>query len=425
MGQGINFSLVLEEIATHYPDIGTALSDHLMMVDINAKDKFGDTLLHVAVDRNWEELVRLLLQKGADQFETDEEGLNPFHRAVTRDKKSLVELFLAAGMPVATKTHLTERIAVHLAASRGFSELARRLLNVDPSSINEADTNGMTALHFAAVEGQAEVVGILFGFDGIQPNKVALGGNTALHLAVREGYADVVSLLAANPIDTTIRNTARHTALSLAKELAFAKITHFLEEYGAPDSSDAISISSQDKAEELVVQVSGIMNTEPRRAVELIKQILKLNPYEYRAYFMLANITWRFQNNAELAATQMKKSLEIEPRYVESYYWYARMLYDLRKPELYSPYFIRYAQLRPDSYNTKDLKQNWPHLLEPYVPSPEFVDVATDFSTVLTESKTFRYSLIVTVSLLLGLLILVQRRMREKPAGSAEVMGSV
>ena len=75
--------------------------------DINARDKSGQTPLHVAVKIDWpnqRDVVELLLANRADVNARDNDGWTPLHWAADRGHPAIAELLLASGANVNAKS---------------------------------------------------------------------------------------------------------------------------------------------------------------------------------------------------------------------------------------------------------------------------------------------------------------------------------
>lgn len=66
-------------------------------VDVNAKDRFGDSALIVAAEHGHADVVTLLIQRGADVNIADADGQTPLAWAVARKHHSVMELLAAHG----------------------------------------------------------------------------------------------------------------------------------------------------------------------------------------------------------------------------------------------------------------------------------------------------------------------------------------
>ena len=65
--------------------------------DVNTKDKNGKTILHIAIENNYEDIVKFLIQNKADVNIKDNDGNTPLHLAVKNGNDFIVKLLLKAG----------------------------------------------------------------------------------------------------------------------------------------------------------------------------------------------------------------------------------------------------------------------------------------------------------------------------------------
>jgi len=78
----------------------------LSLDDINIQNKYGWTLLHVAIRRDRREMVALLLENGADINKIDGVGWTPLMEAIMDDMPELVKYLVDQG---ADKTIANQR----------------------------------------------------------------------------------------------------------------------------------------------------------------------------------------------------------------------------------------------------------------------------------------------------------------------------
>lgn len=69
----------------------------LETTDVNLQNKYGWTLLHIAIRRDRREMVELLLEKGADINRVDGVGWTPLMEAVMDDMTDLCGYLLEKG----------------------------------------------------------------------------------------------------------------------------------------------------------------------------------------------------------------------------------------------------------------------------------------------------------------------------------------
>ena len=81
-----------------------AIKQHIAAgTDVNAKDKEGDTPLHVAAMYNNKEIAELLIAKGADMEAKSKLGHTPLHVAAMLGKKETTELLINNGADLNAK----------------------------------------------------------------------------------------------------------------------------------------------------------------------------------------------------------------------------------------------------------------------------------------------------------------------------------
>ncbi len=137
-----------------------------------------------------------------------------------------------------TLIHETDKIgmtALIAAASRGNYALAKMLIDkragVD-GQIAHGGHKGRTALYFAAGGGYTDIVEMLSDADA-DVDMQASNGLTALHIAAKNGHTDTVQMLIDKGADVKIQGVAGHTALFLAVQNDHTDIVGRLIEAGA------------------------------------------------------------------------------------------------------------------------------------------------------------------------------------------------
>jgi ankyrin repeat protein len=181
----------------HHIEVVRLLIQH--GANVSAKARGGTTPLHVAVNhwRDSEAMMRLLLQNGADVEAKDWEGATPLHVAAYSagyDGSPFIGTYegptralLENGADATTKTNdgLTP---LHIAVGRGIEPMVRQLLQ-HGVFLNATTKHGETALHFAAGGGDEQLVLLLLE-KGADDGALTTAGETPLfYAAYRPGDA--------------------------------------------------------------------------------------------------------------------------------------------------------------------------------------------------------------------------------------------
>jgi ankyrin repeat protein len=184
---------------------------------LNATDAYGSSPLMYAVLYLDVELVRLLLEGGADPNHANEAGATALMWAIPDEAK--VRLLLKKGARVNAISKITGRTSLLIAAGRpGAARVVRLLLEkgADPKA---RDNKGETTLTRAAYSGDPEILGLLID-RGVDVNAQAEPFKdfhvTALMIAAFQGHTRLMEMLIAHGADTKIRNSLGFTALNVA-----------------------------------------------------------------------------------------------------------------------------------------------------------------------------------------------------------------
>ncbi|GFO40276.1 ankyrin-3 [Plakobranchus ocellatus] len=194
--------------------------------DPNKVNFKGDNALHLAVAQQTLDVVSKLLEAGADPNIVNAQGNNALHLAVAEQKLEVVSKLLEAGAD-SNKVNRQGDIALHLAVTEQTLDVVSKLLEAgaDPNKVNR---QGDTALHLALLEA------------GANPNKVNSEGNNALYLAVAVQKLEVVSKLLEAGANPNIVNSEGNNALHLAVTEQTLEVVSKLLDAGAelelPDS---------------------------------------------------------------------------------------------------------------------------------------------------------------------------------------------
>ncbi|KAK6534041.1 hypothetical protein TWF281_005380 [Arthrobotrys megalospora] len=148
--------------------------------------------LHSALGKGNLDILKLIINDGADINARSEKGETALHIATKRGDNHIVEFLLKHGAVVNVAAQ-NGRTALHDAAIHNRSQVAQMLLDYG-ADVHVLDTSGKTPLFCAAEAGKAEVLKVLVeaGADG---HAVIVSGETALYTASSKGYESIVQTL--------------------------------------------------------------------------------------------------------------------------------------------------------------------------------------------------------------------------------------
>ena len=186
--------------------------------DINVAYGPGTTLLCRACTTGNFEVVKRLIEKGANVNKKSESGKLPLEIAMDLNHTEVSRFLLQNGaQPLKENFN-----ALHVACSKGQREIAALVLKhgVNPNLI---DGNGDGALHHAVRKGRLEICQLLIRSNS-DVNRQNGVGNTPVHEACRKRSINsrieknILKLLLQNDASREIRNNAGHVPLELCND---------------------------------------------------------------------------------------------------------------------------------------------------------------------------------------------------------------
>ena len=197
--------------------------------NVNYTDENGFNPLNIAIESGDMELTKFLITNGANVNSLMQDGVSLIGYAIAQNNMDLLQILIENGANVNyTDGDSWANTPLQTASRLGLDNVVRILLTRN-ADINAVDMNGNTALHTAALNSQLSVVKLLLEKNpnlNIQ-NKA---GNTALHLAVISGNIDIVGELVLKGANTRIRNNDGKYPRDIARANNSAAIFEVLRE---------------------------------------------------------------------------------------------------------------------------------------------------------------------------------------------------
>ena len=199
--------------------------------DLNVKTNLGITPLILAVRTGCKEVVKSLLEQGAEINHEASGGLTPLILACLNGHSEIVELLLKQGA-VIDKTGNNNFIPIVKIALKRYEEVVELLLK-EGVSLNQKDSRGYTALMVASWKGRTKIVKFLLA-KGASVNVCDKDNEaTALIFAAASGHKDVVKLLLASHADINQKSECGYTALMFAARAGRLEVVQLLLNQGA------------------------------------------------------------------------------------------------------------------------------------------------------------------------------------------------
>ncbi|CAF2610235.1 unnamed protein product [Rotaria sp. Silwood2] len=187
-------------------------------IDVDCETESNhDTALTLSCAGGHEELVTLLLQRGANIEHRDKKGFTPLILAATAGHANIVARLLENGANIEAQSERTKDTALSLACSGGRQEVVEVLLKKGANR-EHRNVSDYTALSLAASGGYVNIIRLLLNYGAeINSRTGSKLGITPLMLASMNGHVAAVKLLLDMGSDINAQiETNRNTALTLA-----------------------------------------------------------------------------------------------------------------------------------------------------------------------------------------------------------------
>lgn len=282
-------ALIEEALAQRYPlsDAATALLEAagegdvekvqaLLAADANllrASNETGETALHRACAAGHADIVRLLLDRGADIEAVKSDGFKAIHSALFHNRQGWIRQqqnpatdTLRAGRVAGLLLERGATYTIFLAAVFGDMDAVKKMLVADPALANFEDTHHRRPLSAAAWREDMDMVRLLLqhGADPSLPESECPRGH-ALWIAAFRGHIEMARLLLEHGADPEASAESGNKALNHVRDQPdFYKL---LVEHGAqPEESPrdqlqhAIADDDLAKAEEILREHEDLVN---------------------------------------------------------------------------------------------------------------------------------------------------------------------
>ncbi|CAH3168725.1 unnamed protein product [Pocillopora meandrina] len=204
--------------------------------DPHLRNFMGRNLLHAAAEGGNSSIVMRVLSCDIDiNSKDDESSVTPLTVAVKHNHVEVVKYLLQKGADISLTTESKKRNALHIASQYGSVEAMEMLLSYDlrPDS---RDGEGNTPLACAAACGQIEAVNCLLKH-GADPLLKGKDGWSLLHFAAQSGNVIIIETMLSKGLDIDSRGeTLGETPLMVSIKSGKLEAAKYLLEKGADES---------------------------------------------------------------------------------------------------------------------------------------------------------------------------------------------
>ncbi|XP_067661828.1 ankyrin repeat domain-containing protein 50-like [Haliotis asinina] len=183
--------------------------------DVNCQEWIGRTPVMWAAGEKHEEVVKLLVSKGANMSLLDRFDMNILHSACLGGDVEVVKYVLSQNMLDINGRVQCGRTAVMLAAENGHKDVVELLVGkgADMSLVDETDDN---VLHCACRGGDVELVKYVLSQSNVDINSRGWIKRTPMMAAAERGHTEVVKLLVSRGADVSLVDTVGENVLHWA-----------------------------------------------------------------------------------------------------------------------------------------------------------------------------------------------------------------
>ena len=194
--------------SNNFSEVDKVLKDPKVEIDLDAQDRDGNTALYLAISKKQTDIVKQLLQKGADPNQKKHGGDSPLILAVETGQVEIVELLLNNKRINVNIKNSKDQTALFIALTMGRWRISNALIDKDidtniAQGDDYADKNLITPLIIAVNYENPSMDTILKLLKkGADPNRADKSGRTPISVAISHERLNVVEVLIENGAET-------------------------------------------------------------------------------------------------------------------------------------------------------------------------------------------------------------------------------
>ena len=194
------------------------------------KDGLGNNMLHYAAEWNLTNAIPIIIKNGLSVDETNDRGETALFMSIKNNSPSAISVFLENNANINVRD--TQGNSGLHTAIRWSAENAAQILIAQKIDLNAQSLNGNTPLHDAVILKAADIENQLIT-NGANLEIRNLDGNSPLMEAVKSSNGTSVQKLALNKADLNTRNTRGDTPLHIAVSMKDINMVNLLLRVGS------------------------------------------------------------------------------------------------------------------------------------------------------------------------------------------------
>jgi len=201
---------------------------------LDTQDKDGLTVVHAAVSARNMDAIQRLVSRGASILVKDKRGMTAAHLAADQGFRAALEYFIDTPHRDFGRTR-TGASLLHILSLWFSGPMVRRFVQSKKALVNVVDKYRRTPLHYAALVNNAAAAAVLLDLGGRLDARDS-NGMSPLHEAIRGGNTETAELLLSRGADTRLRDAFGQSCLHLSLRYGHSALTgRFLAAASARD----------------------------------------------------------------------------------------------------------------------------------------------------------------------------------------------
>jgi len=270
-------------------------------MDIN-KEYNDDILLVYASKHGYIDIMKLLIEKGAEVNIEDADGMTPLYWAAINNNAHITKFLIEDKGAEVDYEGINSTTALIEASKHGYIDIVK-LLIANGANINIKASVSKTPLHYAVNIGYMDIAEFLIK-EGAVVDVEDGDGMTPLHYAVEESNRDMIKFLIDKGADINSKNRNGEVALKYPYDKDDKEMVEFMLENGADENNiyregktflEHARYTNKKWFIDLILKTHSLKN--PKRLVEILTDFTNETPIKYTTHDWKNRIPEKYNKN--------------------------------------------------------------------------------------------------------------------------------